>query len=111
MAKIFSGIITSVAMEKTILVEVTRHVPHPLYRKLMKRSKKHKVDNSEGIEVKVGQTVKIVAVKPISKDKHFKLLMAMDTKVASSSEDRQEPEVEKTIEVKPKKAVKKGAGK
>ena len=73
-AKILTGKVTSVKMQDTILVEVTRRVPHPLYRKLLKKSKQFKVDTkgTEGIEV--GKTVKIVETKPMSKTKYFKVL-------------------------------------
>lgn len=60
-------------MKETAVVEVTRIRPHPLYRKLLKRSKKYKVD-TVGKEVALGQTVKIVETKPLSKEKHFKIL-------------------------------------
>lgn len=73
-AKVLSGKVTSVKMQDTILVEVTRRVPHPLYKKLLRKSKQFKVD-TKGQEVPaVGKTVKIVETKPISKTKHFKLV-------------------------------------
>ena len=73
-AKILVGKVTSVKMQDTILVEVTRRVPHPLYKKLLRKSKQFKVD-VKGLEpVAVGKTVKIVETKPISKTKHFRLL-------------------------------------
>ncbi len=73
-AKILSGKVTSIKMQDTILVEVTRRVPHPLYRKLLRVSKQFKVD-IKGQEVpEIGKTVKIIETKPISKTKHFKLL-------------------------------------
>lgn len=72
--KILTGKVTSVKMQDTILVEVTRRVPHPLYKKLLKKSKQFKVDVKGQNAVEVGQTVKIVETKPISKTKHFKLL-------------------------------------
>lgn len=71
--KVLQGIVTSVKMQNTAVVEVTRHRPHPLYKKLLKRTKKHKVETN-GIVVAVGQSVKIVETKPISKDKHFTLV-------------------------------------
>ena len=73
MAKILNGIVTSVAMQNTIVVEVTRHTPHPKYKKLMKKSKKFHVD-PRGIEVKVGEMVSIVETKPMAKNKHFALM-------------------------------------
>jgi small subunit ribosomal protein S17 len=73
-AKILTGKVTSVKMQDTILVEVTRRVPHPLYKKLLKKSKQFKVD-SKGVEgIELGKTVKIVETKPMSKTKYFKVL-------------------------------------
>lgn len=72
MPKVLSGVVTSTSMQDTIVVEVTRRTPHPLYKKLMKRSKKFKVDPA-GIEVTVGQQVSIIETRKMSKDKYFKL--------------------------------------
>lgn len=72
MVKTLNGIVTSIGMKNTAVVEVFRRVPHPLYKKLLKRSKKYKVD-TEGKEVSVGDFVQISETRPISKDKHFKL--------------------------------------
>lgn len=73
MAKVLAGKVVGVKMNNTVVVEVVRRTPHPLYKKLVKKSKKFKVD-SAGQEVVVGQDVKIVETRPISKDKHFKLM-------------------------------------
>ena len=73
MSKVLTGKIVSVKMQNTILVEVVRRTPHKLYGKLLKRSKKYKVD-STGQTVEVGQIVRIEETKPMSKDKHFKLI-------------------------------------
>jgi small subunit ribosomal protein S17 len=72
MAKVLSGKVTSVKMQDTVIVEVTRFVPHPLYKKLMKRSKSFKVAVN-GHTLEVGRRVKIVETKPMSKDKYFKV--------------------------------------
>ena len=72
--RILTGKVTSVKMQDTILVEVTRRVPHPLYKKLLKKSKQFKVDTKGQEKVEVGETVKIVETKPISKTKYFKVL-------------------------------------
>jgi small subunit ribosomal protein S17 len=72
MAKILVGKVISVKMQNTAVVEVTRRVPHKLYKKLLKRSEHFKVDTKE-TPVELGMTVKIVETKPISKDKHFKI--------------------------------------
>lgn len=71
--KTFNGKVVSLKMQNTVVVEVGRKMPHPLYKKLLKRSKKFKADTN-GIELKLGDKVKIVETKPISKDKSFKVL-------------------------------------
>jgi small subunit ribosomal protein S17 len=71
--KIFEGVVVSLKTNNTVIVEVTRRTPHPLYRKLIKRSKKYKVDMA-GHELAMGQSVKIVETRPISKDKYFKVM-------------------------------------
>ncbi|HSA84067.1 MAG TPA: 30S ribosomal protein S17 [Patescibacteria group bacterium] len=73
MAKVLSGKVISTKMDKTVVVEVTRFIPHPLYKKLMKRSKHFNADVN-GHELVVGKRVKIVETKPISKNKYFKVL-------------------------------------
>lgn len=73
MQKIFNGIVVSVKMNKTAVVEVTRRTPHPLYKKLLKRSKKYKVDTGE-LKISAGDRVKITETRPVSKDKHFKIV-------------------------------------
>jgi small subunit ribosomal protein S17 len=60
-------------MQDTAIVEIVRHVPHPLYKKLQKRSKKYKVD-TKGQTVTVGQDVQIVETRQVAKDKYFKIL-------------------------------------
>ncbi len=73
MAKVITGKVISTKMQGTVVVEVTRFVPHPLYKKLMKRSKTFKADVN-GHEVVAGKRVKIVETKPMSKDKYFKVM-------------------------------------
>ncbi|MDO8657252.1 MAG: 30S ribosomal protein S17 [Candidatus Levybacteria bacterium] len=71
--KIFEGVIVSIKMQKTAVVEVTRKKPHPLYRKLLKKSKKYFADSSD-FSVSLGDKVKIAETKPISKHKHFEII-------------------------------------
>jgi len=73
MKKIFEGTIVSNKMQNTVIVEVVRQTAHKLYRKLLIRSKRMKADTN-GKEVKVGDTVKIQETKPISKGKNFIIL-------------------------------------
>ena len=71
--KTFNGIVISSRMDKTAVVEITRRTPHPLYRKLIKKTKRYKVD-TEGKEVVVGTQVVIVQTRPVAKGKHFRIL-------------------------------------
>ena len=73
MQKTFEGKVISSKMQNTVVVEVTRRKPHPLYRKLLKRSTKFKVEIGD-LSVKVGDKVKIVETRPISKGKYFKIM-------------------------------------
>ena len=73
MKKIVEGKVVSIKMKNTVVVEIVRKTPHPLYKKLIKRDKKYKVDVN-GITVNLGDTVKIVQTRPISKDKYFKVM-------------------------------------
>lgn len=76
--KTLEGIVVSAKMLKTAVVEVTRKTPHPLYKKLLKRSKKYKVDTT-GFKVAVGDWVRISKTRPLSKEKHFKIVEKIAT--------------------------------
>ena len=80
MSKVLVGKVVSTKMQGTVLVEVIRRTPHKLYKKLLKRSKKYKVDPN-GLEPVLGNTVKIEETKPVSKDKHFKLVEIENKKI------------------------------
>lgn len=71
--KIIEGKVVSMGMEKTVVVQIVHQFRHPLYKKAVNRMQKYAVHNP-GIEVAVGDTVKIQETKPISKNKHFILL-------------------------------------
>ncbi len=71
--KVLKGIVTSDKMKDTIVVSVTRFVQHPKYLKRLKISKKFKAHDA-GNTKKVGDAVLIEETRPISKDKHFKVI-------------------------------------
>ena len=74
MSKILSGKIISFGkMTNTLKVEVKTQRTHPLYKKVIKRSKNYLVDLN-GFEPILGQVVRIQETRPISKNKRFKLL-------------------------------------
>jgi small subunit ribosomal protein S17 len=70
--QILTGRVTSAKMEKTIVVEVLRLVQHPKYRRVMRISKKFYA-HDEKRQAKPGDTVRIVASRPISKLKRWRL--------------------------------------
>ena len=72
MAQVKEGKVVSVKMNKTVVVEIKLRKKHPLYRKILIRSKRIKVHNDQ--EVRVGQLVKIEETRPYSKEVHFKIL-------------------------------------
>lgn len=71
--RILKGKVISIKMSKTIIVEVERQNFHPLYKKIIRRTKKYKA-HSENPNIKVGDMVKIQSVRPLSKEKHFKVI-------------------------------------
>ena len=74
MIKVLTGKVVSCGkIPKTATVEIESRRPHPLYKKLVKKNQKFLV-HLEGLEVKVGDVVKIGEIRPISKRKHFKIL-------------------------------------
>ena len=76
MKKIFEGQVVSNVMAKTAVVDVVFKTTHPVYKKILTRNKKFKADTGK-FSVNVGNRVKIVETKPISKDKYFKIMEVM----------------------------------
>ncbi|MFK7849864.1 MAG: 30S ribosomal protein S17 [Akkermansiaceae bacterium] len=66
------GVVISNKMEKTIVVEHIARVPHPKFNKIVKRSKKYYVHDDKS-EASVGDRVRIIETKPISKTKRWAL--------------------------------------
>lgn len=73
MAKVLQGKVVSTKMQKTIVIEVVFARKHPLYKKVVRKKNRFKAHN-ENIAVKEGDMVKIIETRPLSGDKHFKLL-------------------------------------
>ena len=70
--KVLTGKVFSTKMPKTVVIKVNTKVKHPLYKKLINRTRKHKAHDEIGVQI--GQTVKIIETKPISKTVHFKVI-------------------------------------
>lgn len=64
------GRVTSDAMDKTIVVAVERTETHPVYGRRIKRTKKMKAHDEKN-ECRVGDRVRVVETRPLSKDKHW----------------------------------------
>ena len=75
--KTSTGKVVSDKMDKTIVVAVEDHVKHPLYNKIVKRTYKLKA-HDENNECKVGDTVKVMETRPLSKDKRWRLVEIME---------------------------------
>jgi small subunit ribosomal protein S17 len=71
--KEFIGIVKSDKMEKTIVVSIETLKLHPLYKKYVKRAKKVKAHDEKN-EAKVGDRVRVIECRPISKEKCWKLV-------------------------------------
>lgn len=67
------GIVTSDKMDKTVVVAVKTKVRHPLYGKMVNRTRKFKA-HDENNECGIGDTVKIMETRPLSKDKRWRLV-------------------------------------
>ncbi|NND06325.1 MAG: 30S ribosomal protein S17 [Saprospiraceae bacterium] len=71
------GVVSSNKMEKSITVLVERRIPHPMYGKYVKRSKKFTAHDDKN-ECQIGDTVRIMETKPISKNKRWRLVEVIE---------------------------------
>ena len=71
------GYVVSDKMDKTITVAVEDHVKHPLYGKIIKQTKKFKA-HDENNECRVGDRVKIMETRPLSRDKRWRLVKIVE---------------------------------
>ena len=73
MRKTRIGVVVSDKMDKTIVVEIRSRVKHPLYGKIMNRTLKIKAHDEKN-ECGIGDTVRIMETRPLSKDKNWRLV-------------------------------------
>ena len=71
------GKVVSDKMDKTIVVAVENHVKHPLYGKIVKKTYKLKA-HDENNECGIGDTVKVMETRPLSKDKRWRLVSIVE---------------------------------
>ena len=75
--KVRTGKVVSDKMDKTIVVAVVDNVKHPLYNKIVKRTYKLK-SHDENNECKIGDRVKVMETRPLSKDKRWRLVEVIE---------------------------------
>src|SRR5438309_164448 len=68
-----TGVVVSDKMQKTVVVEIERRVAHPVYGKMVTRTKRVKAHDEENT-AKTGDTVRIAETRPLSKDKRWRLI-------------------------------------
>ena len=71
------GKVISNKMDKTIVVAITDHVQHPLYKKIVKKTYKLKAHDEKN-ECNIGDTVKVMETRPLSKDKRWRLVSVVE---------------------------------
>jgi len=72
------GVVTSDKMDKTVVVSVETLVEHPLYKKRIKRTKKFKAHDEQN-QCKVGDKVRIMETRPLSKDKRWRVVEIIES--------------------------------
>lgn len=72
--RILQGVVVSDKSDKTVVVRVERRIKHPIYQKTIRRSKKYAA-HDENNQFKVGDVVKIIESRPISKSKCWEVVV------------------------------------
>ncbi len=75
--KVREGVVTSSAMDKTVVVEVQRLVRHPRYKRVVRVSERHKA-HDESNECGVGDRVRIMETRPLSKTKRWRVMSVLE---------------------------------
>ena len=78
--KVMIGTVTSNKMDKTIVVAVETSVKHPIYGKIVKRTYKLKAHDEEN-QCQIGDKVKVMETRPLSKDKRWRLVEVVEKAV------------------------------
>ncbi|MCL0062071.1 30S ribosomal protein S17 [Thermodesulfovibrionales bacterium] len=77
--RVYSGKVIKDRMNKTAVVAVTRTFQHPLYKKTISKVTKFKAHDEEN-RCKIGDMVQIIESKPLSKEKRWRVITALDSK-------------------------------
>lgn len=76
--RVLTGKVVSDKMQKTRIAEVERFPTHPIYKKVQSRRKRYKFHDEQELS-KEGDLVRIVECRPMSRDKHFRLLEVVES--------------------------------
>ena len=82
-----TGVVLSDKMQKTIVVQIRRKALHPLYGKVTERAARFKVHDEKN-EAKAGDRVLIQETRPLSKDKHWRLVQVLQRGVGQTKKHR-----------------------
>jgi small subunit ribosomal protein S17 len=82
--KVREGLVVSNKMDKTVVVAVETKKVHPLYKKAIKFTKKYKA-HDENNDCKIGDKVKIVETRPLSREKRWRVIEVMPKREAAAS--------------------------
>ena len=108
-ARILQGVVVSDKMDKTVVVTVARRKQHPLYRKVINRSKRFKAHDAAN-ECNIGDVVRILETSPISKDKSWRVIEILERgDVAEVSPEDIGRSIEEEVQASPT-AAEAGAG-
>ncbi len=75
--RIKQGVVRSDKMDKTIVVVTETRVPHPTYKKIIRKSVRFKAHDEKN-DAKTGDTVRIMETRPMSRDKRWRLLEVVE---------------------------------
>ena len=84
--KVMIGTVTSNKMDKTIVVSVETSVKHPIYGKIVKRTYKLKAHDEEN-KCQIGDKVKVMETRPLSKDKRWRLVEVVEKAVIKNNSE------------------------
>jgi small subunit ribosomal protein S17 len=87
--KVLLGEVVSNRMQKTITVRVERRLRHPIYERVVKRSKKFHA-HDENNQCQIGDQVRIIETRPLSKTKRWRLLEIVRRQVGTTTESKVE---------------------
>ena len=83
--KTMTGVVVSNKMDKTVVIKVERRFAHPVFKKVVKTTKKYKVHDEKN-ECLEGDFIRIQETRPLSKEKHWRLLGVITREKSLTSE-------------------------